>query len=169
MKKLTLSSVGESDVRDVYLKRGKVLSIRENKNTWVPVHEKRDSYGTKDYSYLMDQYKNSLNKKRLLRIWEKNRKQVQIAPHLPEIIEHLIYENVYTDISSLLADCYREDFHLPYLEVTLQSWLEQQKMMANQLKREWDELFWDEVSQFIHKCSDIHLLSDFQPRQNYPN
>lgn len=168
LKKLSLTPSGESDARNIYYNRTNVVSFSKRKE-WKTIREDRKSYGPEKNPRLFDQYLNSFNKKRLLRIWEKNRKQVQIAPHLPEIIERLIYENVYEELSPLLKTCYQEDFHLPYLEITLQSWLQQLKLTAIELKREWDELYWEELSQFIQKCSKKQLLSDLQPRNTFPN
>lgn len=159
MKKQILFFASDSDASSIYMRQDKTVFFSQTEQ----IKEEQVPYQQIDLDRLIKQYRVSLSKKRLLKTWEKNRKQVQIAPHLPEIIEHLIYKNVYEELSPQLADCYHEDYHLPYLEITLQSWIQQCKLSAQKLHRDWDVLYWEEISQFIQKCSSIQLLSDLNP------
>ncbi|RAL27075.1 hypothetical protein [Thermoflavimicrobium daqui] len=122
------------------------------------IHEEQAEPMQQVSSQIRKRYKNSLNKKRLIKIWEKNRSQVCIAPMLPSIIEKLIYQNVYEDIKSLIFTCYHEDFDLPFVELTLFSWFEQLKATAKELNKEWDAVYWQEIIDFFKQCKKFELL-----------
>jgi hypothetical protein len=109
---------------------------------------------------------NSLSKKRLLKIWEKKRVQVEVAHFLPELIEKLIYYNVYKELSPLFAVCYREDLDLPYTAQTLLSWVHSQKEFFEQSPRNCDAAYWEEIARFIEKCVEYELIEDLHPYAN---
>jgi hypothetical protein len=111
-------------------------------------------------------YINSLSKKRLLKIWEKKRVQVEIAPFLPELIEKVIYYNLYKELRQLFSMCYQEDFDLPYSIQTLLTWLYSLKEFSEQIARNCDAIYWQEIAQFIEKCVEYELIEDLHP---YPN
>lgn len=133
------------------------------KNRWPMVYEQKSDYQISSIEpEVINKYKQSLSKRRLLKLWEQHRKEVRIAPFLPEIIRGVVFENVYSDIKQMLASCYYEDFQLPLMEITLQSWLHHQKNVSEELDKSWDTLYWEEMIQFLNTCSKLQLLHDLQ-------
>lgn len=126
---------------------------------WGKIQEEKSEYTFSSMDpQVIESYKHSLSKRRLLKLWEQARKEVRIAPMLPEIIRGVVFENVYADLKQLIADCYYEDFQLPLMEITLQSWLHHLKNMADHLNKSWDSLYWEEIIQFLNTCSKLGLL-----------
>jgi hypothetical protein len=162
MKKYHYSSYGNNVIPfDTHQSSASIKPIYQNKeiNRWNFILEKRTSESSKQQEELLSKYKNSLNKKRLIRVWEKNRAQVNIAPMLPAIIEKVIYQNVYVDTIELICTCYYEDFDLPLTEITLYSWLKQLHAVAEKMDKEWDMVYWQEMIDFLKQCKKSELLN----------
>ncbi|SFI90307.1 hypothetical protein [Thermoflavimicrobium dichotomicum] len=164
MKKYHYSSYGNNVIPfDSHHSSTPISNIYQSNEAtkWGYILEEQANEYHKVESLLLDKYKNSFNKKRLIKIWEKNRTQVSIAPLLPSIIEKVIYQNVYEDIKGLIFTCYHEDFDLPYVEITLHNWLQQLNSVAKELDREWDAIYWQEMIDFFKQCKKFDLL-DFE-------
>ncbi|TCP62638.1 hypothetical protein [Baia soyae] len=147
-----------------------LLNRTIEKKRWPMVYEQKSNYQASSTESLgIKAYQHSLSKRRLLKFWAQQRKEVRIAPFLPEIIQEIVYKNVYDDMKQMLANCYYEDFQLPLMKITLQSWLLHQKNISMELDRNGDILYWEEIIQFLHTCSKRQLLQDLQQQGNRPS
>ncbi|SFX41273.1 hypothetical protein SAMN04487866_1074 [Thermoactinomyces sp. DSM 45891] len=147
-----------------------LLNRTIEKKRWPMAYEQKSDYQISSTEPIgVTTYRYSLSKRRLLKFWEQQRKEVRIAPFLPEIIQEIVFKNVYDDMKEMLANCYYEDFHLPLMVITLQSWLLHQKNTSIELDRNHDTLYWEEIIQFLHTCSKRKLLQDLQQQGKHPS
>ncbi|TCS97031.1 hypothetical protein [Hazenella coriacea] len=107
-----------------------------------------------------ERYLASFMKKRLLTIWKSKRALVKAAPNLPELIEQLIYRNVYTELQSCMITSYEEDFDAPLIPFTLFSWIQYSKMIAQTLNKHWDMVYWDEIMDYFQHFSQFQSLEE---------
>lgn len=107
-----------------------------------------------------ERYQKSFIKKRLLTIWKSKRALVKAAPNLPELIEQLIYRNVYTELQSCMITSYEEDFDAPLIPFTLFSWIHYSKLIAQTLNKHWDMVYWDEMTDYFQRFSRFQSLED---------
>jgi hypothetical protein len=158
MKKYNLNTANVGSTHLIHSKS--VVYLRNQRKINSHILEDSGFYDTRNEQ----DYLNSLNKRRLLKQWEKWRMQVKVAPHLPGIIETIIYENTFDDIEILLIHSHQEDISLSITSQTIQAWFEKMKQIAESLNRELDACYWQELSQYFRTCFQLKILTDMLKR-----
>lgn len=153
MKKYPLTT---ADVHVEPFFRKNVIYLRAESNVPYQICEETGNYET----YTEQDYLNSLNNRRLLRMWEQYRPQVNVAPHLPDIIRVIIYENAFDDLQPLILQSYQERSSQPIDMSLIQSFLVQMGKLANRLQRHNDAVYWEELHTFCETCYTMELLTN---------
>ncbi|MXQ55970.1 hypothetical protein [Shimazuella alba] len=154
MKKYNLNT---ADARvDHFLQSKNVIYIRTQDKKKFQIHEENGNYE----SYSEQDYLNSLNNRRLLRTWEKCRSQVKIAPHLPEIIKVIIYENTFDDLESLVIQSHKESNASSINSQSIQQLFSKMKEIAILLNRDIDANYWHELIDFFQTCFQSKILTE---------
>ncbi|WP_028776761.1 hypothetical protein [Shimazuella kribbensis] len=139
-----------------YIQSKNVIYLRtQNKNKYQ-IHEDNGNYK----AYTEHDYLNSLNNRRLLRTWEKCRSQVKVAPHLPEIIKVIIYENTFDDLEKLVIQSHQESCTSSINSRTIQQLFSKMKEISLLLNRELDADYWSELTDFFQTCFSLQILNE---------
>jgi hypothetical protein len=154
MKKYNLNTADVSV--NHYIQSKNVIYLRTQDKKKFQIHENNGNYET----YSEHDYLNSLNNRRLLRTWEKCRSQVKIAPHLPEIIKVIIYENTFDDLKTLVIQSHQETSNSPINSQSVQQLFSKLKHIAHLLNKEVDANYWTELTDFFQTCITLKILNE---------
>jgi hypothetical protein len=160
MKKHNLN-IADANVNH-YLQSKNVIYLRTQDKKKFQIHEDNGNYET----YTEQDYLNSLNNRRLLRTWEKCRSQVKIAPHLPEIIKLIIYENTFDDLEKLVLQSHQESSSSSIDCQKINHLFTRMKDIAILLNRTLDAEYWNELIEFFQTCSQLEILTNTFERSN---
>lgn len=153
MKKYNLNTADVSV--NHYIQSKNVIYLRTQDKKKFQIHENNGNYET----YSEQDYLNSLNNRRLLRTWEKCRSQVKIAPHLPEIIKVIIYENTFDDLKTLVIKSHQESSNYPITSQSIQQLFSKMQDIALHLNRDADADYWAELTDFFQTCITLQITN----------
>ncbi|MCH5585644.1 hypothetical protein MK805_11885 [Shimazuella sp. AN120528] len=154
MKKYNLNTADVSV--NHYIQSKNVIYLRSQDKKKFQIHENNGNYET----YTVQDYLNSLNNRRLLRTWEKCRSQVKVAPHLPEIIKVIIYENTFDDLETLVIKSHQESNTSSINSQSIRQLFSKMKEIALLLKRDLDADYWTELTDFFQTCISLQILNE---------